>query len=285
MNVSRHILPGGEWLYYKLYTQPNNADTILLALSPTIRRLKECGMVDLFFFIRYNDPSFHLRLRFRCPEQGSVASVLTNEFNALFDKKLIYNVTIDTYHREIERYGGDSILEAEQIFGIDSLHILVMLGLLDKKNSLDTEERWLYALSLIDNTLDGFGLSVDKKLAFIKVMSKSFKSEFGFDSHRFVCQIDDKYRSNSEIIRRYLAKDIDPDLVGLLESRLGHIKRVFDGAENKREPLAHSIGSLIHMSMNRWFKTQGRLYELFLYSFLVKYYTTEMMKERNGARH
>ena len=45
-------------------------------------------------------------------------------------------------------------------------------------------------------------------------------------------------------------------------------------------PLQALLISMIHMSMNRWFRTKNRLHELVLYEFLTRYYTSETEKKR-----
>ena len=45
-------------------------------------------------------------------------------------------------------------------------------------------------------------------------------------------------------------------------------------------PLQALLISMIHMSMNRWFRTKNRLHELVLYEFLTRYYTSETAKRR-----
>ena len=276
MNISRDFLPYGEWLYFKLYSHPKKADAILIALYPTIERLTDNHLMDLFFFIRYNDPFFHLRLRFRCLDSSSVARALMEEFNDLFEKKIIYDVLVDSYHREVERYGGDSILIAEKIFNIDSLHTVRMLDILQNNNQLGTNERWLLALTMIDNILEGFNFSTDKRLSFMQILSTSMQEEFRFTTNSiYNRQIDERYRSNKENIYRCLAKDIDNLVIMELRAELRQLREILHAANIRQEARFSFISSVIHMSMNRWFETHGRAYELFLYSFLAKYYKTK----------
>ena len=45
-------------------------------------------------------------------------------------------------------------------------------------------------------------------------------------------------------------------------------------------PLKSLLTSMIHMSMNRWFRTKNRLHELVVYDFIFRYYTSEIAKKR-----
>ena len=38
--------------------------------------------------------------------------------------------------------------------------------------------------------------------------------------------------------------------------------------------------SMIHMTMNRWFRTKNRLHELVIYDFMSRYYTGEIAKKK-----
>ncbi len=57
-------MPGSEWLYLKFYVSRSFADKILThEVYNTIKQLKRNGYLSGFFFIRYTDPYYHLRLR------------------------------------------------------------------------------------------------------------------------------------------------------------------------------------------------------------------------------
>jgi lantibiotic biosynthesis protein len=69
--------PGSEWFYAKLYTGPVMADDILCnVVRPLIDRSRDLQAIDRWFFIRYADPSFHLRLRLHERNQRSLTHVV-----------------------------------------------------------------------------------------------------------------------------------------------------------------------------------------------------------------
>ena len=41
------------------------------------------------------------------------------------------------------------------------------------------------------------------------------------------------------------------------------------------------LESLIHMTMNRWFKSKNRQYEMVVYDFLFRYYTSKIKRIEN----
>src|SRR5690606_28834154 len=62
-NITRAFAPGSEWLYAKLYTGNATADHVLCAVRPAIDAALGSGAADSWFFIRYADPDWHVRLR------------------------------------------------------------------------------------------------------------------------------------------------------------------------------------------------------------------------------
>ena len=61
----RRFPPGSAWLYLKLYTGTATADVLLSeVLGPLAREAIADRLADRWFFIRYDDPEHHLRVRF-----------------------------------------------------------------------------------------------------------------------------------------------------------------------------------------------------------------------------
>ena len=62
--IQRKFIPGSQWLYFKIYTGVKTADEVLAhTIRPFLRELYAERWIDGSFFIRYNDPDFHIRLR------------------------------------------------------------------------------------------------------------------------------------------------------------------------------------------------------------------------------
>ena len=110
--VQRTFAPGSQWLYLKAYTGTASADRILTdAVGPVMDGLLGTGVVDHWFFLRYADPEHHLRLRLH----GNPAALHDHALPALtvalapyLGDGTVSTVALDTYHRELERYGGDA---------------------------------------------------------------------------------------------------------------------------------------------------------------------------------
>jgi thiopeptide-type bacteriocin biosynthesis protein len=88
--------------------------------------LKQNQLVSHWFFIRYSDPDFHLRIRFYLPDIHNIDKVISQIHKSLqnyFQIGLIRKIQYDTYNREIERYGENTMDLSEQIFCADSVAI------------------------------------------------------------------------------------------------------------------------------------------------------------------
>lgn len=111
--MERIFIPGSRWLFFKLYTGTQSADILLTRhIGPFVRRLRENGAIDDFFFIRYTDPLFHLRLRLHLPDTsryGEVFGAFYETFQPCVESRLVTTIACDTYVREVERYGGEAI--------------------------------------------------------------------------------------------------------------------------------------------------------------------------------
>ena len=150
--ICRKFFIGSEWIYYKIYSGPKTIEGILISLYPKIRSFIEEGKVDFFFFIRYSDPEYHIRLRMHISSSESLQPILLeiNKFlNNLVENHIISNVMIGTYNREIERYGEETIEATEYFFYKDSEYIL---SYLEKKDDRGNDRADADDLSLFERS-------------------------------------------------------------------------------------------------------------------------------------
>ncbi|GAA1591205.1 lantibiotic dehydratase [Kribbella hippodromi] len=144
----RH-LPGGEWLSAKVYLAADLQDALLVG---AVRELVARMGVDRWFFLRYRDPSEHLRIRFR----GGDPAVLNAWAGELVEAGRIRTVVLDEYEPEVARYGGAGVMgAAEDVFCADSRAVLEQLRLRAGRR-LTMPVEWLAALNHLD-LLGGFG--------------------------------------------------------------------------------------------------------------------------------
>ncbi|MGQ4510797.1 thiopeptide-type bacteriocin biosynthesis protein [Streptomyces sp. DW26H14] len=130
-HFSSEHLPGGEWLYAKLYTAAARQNELLTHRLAALLTDPPEG-VDQTHFLRYRDPDPHLRLRFH-GDPGVLRDVLLPRVHeltaALRAEGLVRGLALDTYRPETERYGGaEALPAAERVFAADSALVLRRLA-------------------------------------------------------------------------------------------------------------------------------------------------------------
>lgn len=288
--MRRLFLPGSEWLYFKIYTGFKTGDTILIhKILPIVSQLSALKLIDKWFFIRYSDPNFHIRLRFRVNDDlyyNQIFNLISTTFEKTVDDGLISKIQCDSYNREMERYGDELIEITETFFCIDSYYILQFLKVCSE--SIDPEQtRWRVSLRLIDDILIAFDFSLQDKRDFMLELSENFKKEFGFTTHTYAKQLNDKYRANRTIIDKCFEKDNSiNEYEVILKQRIDNLKpqakQIIQGYANKNSNPYEHINSLIHMTMNRLFRSSNRICEMIIYDFLSRYYKSLYAREYNN---
>jgi thiopeptide-type bacteriocin biosynthesis protein len=278
--TQRTFIPGSTWLYFKLYTGQKSADQVLISnLYPLVQKLLGKNHIKDFFFIRYSDPDFHLRFRFymSTPEAyGYVFQAFYETIEPCVTNGLISMVQCDTYQRELERYGSFSMETVERIFGIDSLFQLELLQRLIVSNPDPDNDRWLIAFRLIDDLLNAFTFDTKHKIELLDRMSENYRQEFGLIQHAFTKQLNDKYRLQRKRIVFSFQQPLGIDEV--LRERRERLTPPVEALQQMKNvgsleiPLEDIVYSLLHMTMNRWFRSKNRMHELVIYDFLLRYY-------------
>lgn len=279
--MNRIFSLGSEWVYFKIYSGYKIADILLLEyLSEKIKSLQSGGYIKKWFFIRYNDPDSHLRIRFQVSNIGNVFHLiyqLTSVFQDLLDKNFIWNVQIDTYLREIERYGIKVIEDSESLFCFDSEMILDYLSL---KNSFENDEtQLLFSFLSINSFLNNFALSTSEKLVLLDDMQKSFKMEFNA-TKVLKNELDKHYRSLKNEISSVM-NDSSRECYQIVDKRSQSIKPIVKSIKEKLEVNLNSfLSSHIHMMINRQFTSRQREYETLIYDHLFRYYKTCVFRSK-----
>lgn len=272
--MKRKLILGSEWFYLKIYTGVKTADLILEeAIHPLVEYFQENGFISRWFFIRYNDPKPHLRVRFRLNNTNDYNKILskTNEsLKKYIESGEISNVLLDTYNREIERYGQNTIEDAETLFWTNSEFTLQCLTYSD-------EEKLLVSFFYIDAILNELNLSVNEKLNWIKDFNTAFKQEFNADK-QLNSQLDKKYREFKPKLLEFLQSEEFSEersfIISNVEESNSVIQNILHHHENQSLgiSLQSFFSSLFHMNINRFFVSNQRLFEMVIYDYLNRYY-------------
>jgi thiopeptide-type bacteriocin biosynthesis protein len=282
--AKRGFAPGSEWLYVKLYTGTATADQILRDTIVGVKEkvIKE-KLADSWFFIRYSDPDWHLRLRFHGKPNDLQRKVLPEVQKAiapLIDDGKIWRVQIDTYEREIERYGGSAGIElAERIFHADSEAALEIIEMLEPGDT-GLDERWRLACAGMDLLLEDFGFNLQEKHSILQRARDGFFQEFGGEKYLAI-QLGDKFRKERKDLSELLEyKDGHPLSLGIdvfrqrsLSSRpLFNELRELEQARRLTVSLHDLALSYLHLHANRLLRSAQRQQELVIYDLLLRHY-------------
>lgn len=173
--VNRLRAPGSDWLFAKFYAPVTLEEEFLTgAVRDFCHEVSRKGLSNGWFFVRYNDPDPHIRLRFR-GDPNRLLSQLLPEVCAwggdMMAEGICQRFAFDTYEREIERYGGPPGMSAiEAQFTADSPAAVDLLAVLRKTAELD---RLMLLVASIDDLLTSMGLDAAKRLAWYKARIKA----------------------------------------------------------------------------------------------------------------
>ncbi|WP_281988868.1 thiopeptide-type bacteriocin biosynthesis protein [Aquimarina aggregata] len=285
--VQRYFFIGSEWLYYKLYMGSRISDIFLTkTLTPIANQLLEENVIDKWFFINYKDTERHVRIRFRVLDPQNLNYVIQSLHKAILpyiNDKTIKKVVTDTYKRELERYGNETIDESESIFFINSRLIVYLISRVTNDN-----QRWLWGIKTIDTFLDAWNMSVIQKRDFFEGLKKDFDQEMGAntDINR---QLSKKFRNNRSDINQIMDQNTNEEFDMVLQNYLEENKRVVSQIARKNKgmktklDLPDLLSSYIHMHCNRLFKSNQRLNEWVLYNYLYQYYRSKVAQMKNSV--
>lgn len=301
----RGVAPGSEWLYLKLYSGTATADHVLTDLvAPLVRAARAGGIAERWFFLRYADPHPHLRVRLRGDPRrlhgDTLAAVHAAAAPLLRDGRL-WKLQLDTYDRELERYGGDACIElAEAIFEADSDAALAIVELLDPETGADA--RWRLALLGADRLLVDLGLDLERRTALIR----RARARFGAEYHVDVADPSSPAHADAAGLRRALARrfrgeraaleellaapsgaghPLDPG-IALLESRSARLATLVAELHDRLRagqstaPLDDLAASFVHMHVNRLLRSAHRAQELVIYDLLLRLYESAPARAR-----
>jgi thiopeptide-type bacteriocin biosynthesis protein len=292
MQIQRRFPPGSEWLYAKLYAGPDHVEKALRALLPVLRSARSSGAADQWFFLRYGDPDWHLRLRLHGAPgrlRGEVQPAIEQAASSLLSAGWAWRIQLDTYEREIERYGGEEgILLAERLFHAGSEAVLDLLNFLS--GDAGEDGRWRLALLSLDCLLRGLGLTIKERLVVLRQVRGEFAREFRVDA-TLDRQLGERYRRERPRLERLLGGADGPgpqvravlDRYGSQVAAIGVDLRICAGAGRLNVPLLHFAADQLHMQMNRCFRSAARAHELVVYDFLARLCESQVARTQRST--
>lgn len=291
----RTFPPGSEWLYAKLYTGTSTADRLLAdVVSPLAREVTASGAADHWYFIRYGDPAWHLRLRFHGEPgrlHGEVLPRLQAAVAPLLDDGRVWRFQLDTYRREVERYGGpDGVELSERLAHADSEAVAAIVERLEGDEGAAV--RWQLAVRGIDQLLRDLGIEGDERMSLLERIQTSFAQEFRADT-RFKKQLSGRLRDERRELEALLDAEarpehsLEPGLAAfdrrseLLAPIVAELRRR-EAAGRLTSSVVDLAPSYVHMFSNRLIRSDARAHEVVLYDFLHRLTLSRVARRRKS---
>ncbi len=295
----RLVSPGGPWLYLRLYLGMTDADRLLAeTLPPLLAQLREDNLLKRWFFIRYSEHGWHLRLRFQAQTlaaAGDMRGQILDALGAWVKRGVAWRLDEGSYARELERYGGHSgMANAESLFETDADAVVRVL-----REGLDATARSAWSLACMVFHYDVLLPDPELRRSAVRLSRDAFEREHcgaKTEARRAMRQaIGRRYRElGANLIERAaqlaaLAADETSDLLRTsgpshdvpsmpgAAAFLAWAQAARPGLETYRQriesgewPLSAAAlaRSLVHMHVNRMTRSFQRQTEYVLYEFL-----------------
>jgi len=294
-SIQKTFHVGSEWLYFKFYCGTKAVDKLLLeSIQPAIELLRQKGLIKQWFFLRFADPDWHLRVRIRLSDptkMGEVLAIIHQHNQPFIEEKYLWKTQLDTYQRELERYGTTSMEASEKLFFADSQLVLDFLNLAATYGQ-NEELRWVFGIFAIDELLTEFQLTLPQKMKLLEQMKTNFAKEFNAESGAAAKAISQKYRQYRAEIETVIAGEkIDEDVFpskffDLLKQRKEAQKEMVATILHLQKTgkltvgLLDLLGSYLHMHLNRLLPARQRSHEVVLYDFLYRAYRSILARRK-----
>lgn len=278
--------PGSEWLYVKLFAGWLTLDRLIISvIQPLVDKYRT--ELKQWFFLRYNVPEPHLRLRLRADRTllwGKVVQELHDMSVRQLNDRSLGRLEMDTYLPEVNRYGGVEGLEvAERFFHLDSEGALEfvemhgaadqidrriqvacsMLGILERlcpdDQQISEAARWATSSETAMTQSDPQQQQQARRARSALYRRERARIEAGFGDSSARCLQSERYVAAISDLR-------------LLAER-GLLTR----------PFASVSEAWLHMHCNRRFASDGREQELLAYDWIMRWCESKIARTRAAA--
>jgi len=279
---ARSCPPGSEWLDVRIHVAPADADPILSELLATLRRITVQAW-DRWFFERGTDPGPHLRLRFHgVPSQlgGNLLPLIRRILAPHLRSGTCWKLQVDTYEREIERYGGlEGMILAEAWFEQDSERVLDLLRACGSEAGAGL--RWQQAFRGVDTLLSHLGLSLAGKLRVVDAMRDGLCPDVDGGPR---LQLEERYQALRRDLEAWIPGPGQRSPAILPDPRLHRqrtcLNRLAGASVEGRLslPLEELASSLAHLLVNRYVRAAHSAHERVLSDFLGRVYRSQLAR-------
>ncbi|WP_304459384.1 lantibiotic dehydratase [Alicyclobacillus sendaiensis] len=239
--------PASEWLYFKLYGDEEYQDDLLIDFKQAAQEgIEEAGCK--WFFVRYSDPVPHIRLRiYGEPEllTKEIFHRMASWARNCFSAGLVSKVMLDTYDREVRRYGGPRILRlCEELFHLDSTIITHIIECQRFRKTF--EDKVILGVISVHFFLTSLGFSKEEISRFLSTAQDDPEGRY---SRR---DSGNAFRKRREAILKPLLDGTVQQVLGVPDHLVLRMRQVRDWFSAEPDgTMQRLLGSLTHMHLNR----------------------------------
>lgn len=282
--ISQHA---SQWVFTSVWCGRGLVDAILTQyILPWAVSAETEGYLNQWFYVRYDDPRAHVRLRFK-GDKAQIREHLHSELqriNEVFAGQLSFSD--ECYEPESIRYGGLVGLQfAEDIFCLDSMSAVKFLAKQCTSNhdELMTE----YCLNSMDSLLSVLGLKFEQKYLVMNEICRKYYAEFDVSGQR-KNSLDKNYRrilTRSTVLKELVRQGASGVYEECIDVRNRNIGALLNNAVNARQEwLRHAdvvtfIPAYFHMCLNRLFSDNRRLKEMMIGDLLRRSYESHLARK------
>jgi lantibiotic biosynthesis protein len=253
----RSAFPGDAWVYLKLYAAYKQHDELIAGpIRELVRKLLQEELIDQWFYIRYCDSAPHLRLRLHTHPSHTSHIVMAEALawsRQLAEGGQINYFSLDTYEREVERYGGPKTIEAmEQLFTADSVTSSDLVAA--QYNHHITIDPEAIAVFSLDTLFAAWGLSLTERLRWLQRNIQKYETGKEFHKKRqLLCDLLAPWehtRDSALIQQRALLCQVVARREPALKMVSAHVHETANAGDLWMS-VDSLLGSLAHMHINR----------------------------------
>lgn len=233
-----------NWLYYKIYIPEENKDNLLYYLEKISNKLID---VDKLFFIRYfDDLGYHFRFRIKFDNLDNIEKnicIINNNLKKMLNDGVCNNIIIDTYNREINRYGGLDLIDfTESFFTVDSKFVFKLNNIFNLDNEDELEKAYFIGIVSLLRIFYKNDLEMLKSLN-SNIEYKNYRKEYKYNKNKYLNLYKSLFTENTY-------NDDLNELISLRNSYLNIIKNKLDNSDltNNKDNIIYSLN---HMFCNR----------------------------------
>lgn len=283
--LQRTFPPGSKWIFFKIYCSSSQSDKLLSEIIKFLcDDMYKKQLIEKWFFIRYEDPQHHIRLRLLAHSACSYATIVEifNTSTQLYlQNGIIHNISLDTYQREIERYAPVPYTFVESIFYLESCLVIDII-----KNA-PKSIRWQIAIRTADIMMVEFGLDLGQKKDLTESLFQHLfrKLDFSETTH---ADLNSQFRNaRAQISQIFDVSKDHKNGMACFKKPLSEWQTALQKVNilcTSDEPRLGLVTNLMHMFFNRLFSQNQSYHEMRTYHFLKKYYDSLNARQKNNQK-